>query len=276
MSRDLRPFATNTIYHVTARGNNRDDIFLSDKDRETYLRLWRKYSQELGCDVYAYVLMTNHVHWLVRIGRVPISDVIHSIHSVYARIFNQAHERVGHVFQGRFDSQVCLDDRYILSLCRYIHRNPFKAGLVENLSEYPWSSYPDLCGKRNDTLVTREFWSVFFNDPVVKELRELVEGSVYEPEPEFESHIKHNSFAISNDDKKEKRPDLDKLAGFIATGLQTSTEELQGNGRMQNCVLARKQFIIEAVRNHAYRRSEVARYLKKDRAWVTKVLQKPL
>jgi REP element-mobilizing transposase RayT len=276
MSRDLRPFAINTIYHVTARGNNRDDIFLSDKDRETYLRLWRKYSQELGCDVYAYVLMTNHVHWLVRIGRVPISGVIHSIHSVYARIFNQANERVGHVFQGRFGSQVCMDDKYILSLCRYIHRNPLKAGLVENLSQYPWSSYPDLCGKRNDTLVNRGFWSDYFNRSVAKELRELVEGVAYEPVSEPAPQIKQPRLIITNDNKKEKRPDLDKLAGIIAIGLQTNTEELQGEGRLQNCVQARKKFIIEAVRNHAYRRSEVARYLKKDRSWVTRVLQEPL
>jgi hypothetical protein len=169
-----------------------------------------------------------------------------------------------------------MDDKYILSLCRYIHRNPLKAGLVKNLSQYPWSSYPDLCGKRNDPLVNRGFWSDYFNGSVAKELRELVEGSAYEPETEFEPHIKHTPLIITNDDKKEQRPDLDKLAGIIAIGLQTSTEELQGKGRLHNCVRARKQFIIEAVRNHAYRRSEVARYLKKDRSWVTRVLQEPL
>jgi REP element-mobilizing transposase RayT len=259
MSRDLRPHAINTIYHVTARGNNRDNLFLSDKDREAYLRLWRKYSQELECDVYAYVLMTNHVHWLVR----------------YARIFNQANERVGHVFQGRFGSQVCLDDKYILSLCRYIHRNPLKAGLVENLSEYPWSSYPDLCGKRNDTLVNRGFWSDYFHGSTSNELRELVEGGSDEYDSELQLQTKQSLSRCKILDKKEKRPSLDELAGVMAVELQTTTEELQGTSRLQNCVLARKQLIIEAVRNHAYKRSEVARYLKMDRAFVTRVLQKP-
>lgn len=274
MSRALRPHATNTIYHVTARGNNRDDLFLSDKDREAYLRLWRKYSQELEFDVYAYVLMTNHVHWLVRIGRVPISGVIHSIHSVYARIFNQANERVGHVFQGRFGSQVCLDDKYILSLCRYIHRNPLKAGLVENLSEYPWSSYPDLCGKRNDTLVNMGFWSDYFNGSVAKELRELVEGSAYEPVSELAPQIKQPPLICTNDVKNEKRPGLDVLAAIIAKAFQISAAELQGESRAQNCVLARKHLIISAVQNYAYQRSEVARYLNKDRSLVTKVLER--
>ncbi len=271
MGRDPRPYAINTIYHVTARGNNRDALFLSDKDREVYLRLWRKYSRELEFDVYAYVLMTNHVHWLVRTGRVPISDVIHSIHSVYARIFNQTHERVGHVFQGRFDSQVCLDESYLMSLCRYIHRNPLEAGLSGKLSEYPWSSYLDLCGKRDDFLVNREFWLGYFNEPIAKELNELLEENAEGYELEFAK--KRTPSSSEKNDKNEIRPGLDELAGVIAVSLQTTTEELQGESRVQNCVLARKQFIIEAVRDHAYKRSEVARYLKKDRSLVTKVLQ---
>ena len=93
MGREIRPNAINTVYHVIARGNNREALFLSDIDRETYLRLWKKYSRELEFDIYAYVLMTNHVHWLIRTGRVPISTIIHTIHSVYARIFNQTHKR---------------------------------------------------------------------------------------------------------------------------------------------------------------------------------------
>ncbi len=271
VGRNLRPYATNTVYHVTARGNNRDKLFLSDKDREAYLRLWRKYSRELEFDVYAYVLMTNHVHWLVRTGRVPISDVIHSIHSVYARIFNQTHERVGHVFQGRFNSQVCQDESYLLSLCRYIHRNPLKAGLVENLSEYPWSSYLDLCGKRDDFLVNREFWLGYFNEPIAKELNELLEESAEGYELVFS--IKQTPSSSKKNETNEKRPGLDELAGVITGRLYTTIEEIQGESRIQSCVRARKQLIVEAVRVHAYKRSEVARYLKKDRSLVTKVLQ---
>jgi hypothetical protein len=167
-----------------------------------------------------------------------------------------------------------MDDRYIMSLCRYIHRNPLKAGLVENLSEYPWSSYPDLCGKRNDTLVNRRFWSDYFDGSVTKELHELVEGVAYEHVLEPAPQIKQPPLICTNDVKNEKRPDLDVLAAIIAKAFQVSTSEVQGESRAHNCVLARKQFIIEAVRNHAYRRSEVARYLNKDRSLVTKVLER--
>lgn len=271
MSRGLRPIAINTVYHAIARGNNRDALFLSDMDRQTYLRLWRKYSRELEFDIYAYVLMTNHVHWLIRAGRVPISTIIQAIHSVYARIFNQTHNRVGHVFQGRFESKVCTDEKYILSLCRYIHRNPLEAGLVKNLLEYPWSSYQDLCGKRIDSLVDRGFWLDYFSEPKVKELRQWVEGEV--EEPEFELEIKQAESNCRDIKINEDRTGLDELAGLIAERFQTTIEELQGDSRMLSCVLARKHFIKEAVQIHAYKRAEVARYLKKDRSLVTKVLQ---
>ena len=271
MGRELRPNAINTVYHVIARGNNRDALFLSDMDRETYLRLWRKYSRELEFNIYAYVLMTNHVHWLIHTGRVPISTIIHTVHSVYARIFNQTHERVGHVFQGRFKSQVCKDDKYILSLCRYIHRNPLKAGLVENLLEYPWSSYPDLCGKKIDSLVDRGFWFEYFSEPMAKGLREWVEGKVEEDELEFDA--KQTVPDCKDIQLNEDRPGLNELAGLIAGRFQITIEELQGDSRLPSCVLARKYFIREAVQSHAYKRAEVARYLRKDRSLVTKVLQ---
>jgi hypothetical protein len=146
-----------------------------------------------------------------------------------------------------------------------------EAGLVKNLSKYPWSSYLDLCGKRDDSLVNREFWLGFFNEPIAKELNELLEESAEGYELEFAK--KQIPSSSEKNDRNEKRPGLDELAGVIAVSLQTTTEELQGESRIQNCVLARKQFIIEAVRDHAYKRSEVARYLKKDRSLVTKVLQ---
>lgn len=216
-------------------------------------------------------LMTNHVHWLLHTGRVPISTIIHTIHSLYARIFNQTHKRVGHVFQGRFKSQVCKDDKYLLSLCRYIHRNPLEAGLVKNLSEYPWSSYQDLCGKRIDSLVDRGFWLDYFNEPIAKELRQLVEEQAEENELDFEIKqipLKPRAIQINED-----RPGLSELAGIIAGQFQTTIEGLQGDSRKLSCVQARNHFIKEAVQRHAYKRAEVARYLNKDRSLVTKVLQ---
>lgn len=278
MGRKTRTIATYTLYHVTARGNNREALFLSDKDRETYLGLWRKYRTELEFDVYAYVLMTNHVHWLIRTGRVPISSIVHTIHGLYARIFNQKHQRVGHVFQGRFNADVCTNDRYLLSLCRYIHRNPLEAGIVKNLLNYLWSSYPDLCGLRTDPLVECGFLLGFFGGSTpVEELRRWVEGEEYAQESEIDipEPIPDNMKVpgIRDMERNEARPSLDELTGTVVGCFNITVEELLGDSRAPTHVQARKQFIKEAVRQHAYKRAEVARFLKKDRSLVTKVLQ---
>ncbi|MFZ5645106.1 MAG: transposase [Bacillota bacterium] len=180
MGRRPRDKTPDTVYHVIARGNNREALFLSDKDRITYLELWRKYSSELEFDVYAYVLMTNHVHWMIRAGRVPISSIIHTIHGMYARKFNKTNNRVGHVFQGRFRSEICSNDRYVLSLCRYIHLNPVEAGIVNKPLEYTWSSYLDLCGIRKDPLVQGGFLLDYFNRSGTNGLRRWVEEETTE------------------------------------------------------------------------------------------------
>lgn len=280
MSRGIRINSPNTIYHVMARGNNREALFLTDGDRETYLRLWRKYKNELEFDVYAYVLMTNHVHWLIKTGRVAVSSIVHTIHGLYARIFNQAHERVGHVFQGRFKAEVCLNDRYFLTLCRYIHHNPLEAGLVNNLLDYPWSSYPDICGKRNDSLVKREFLLSFFGDyRTIQRMRQFIEIEVEDKDilpAKFEAELEGELEASPDVDyiqENEERPSMNELAKLAALNFNITINELQGDSRAPAHVQARKWFIQEAVRRHAFRRVEVARYLKKDRSLITKVLQ---
>jgi len=272
--RDKTP---DTVYHVIARGNNREALFLSDKDRNSYLELWRKYSREFEFEVYAYVLMTNHVHWMIRTGRVPISSIIHTIHGRYARTFNKKNNRVGHVFQGRFRSEICSDDRYVLALCRYIHLNPVEAGIVKKPLEYPWSSYKDLCGLRKDPLVKSEFLLGYFNRSGVTGFRRWVEEETTE-----EMEQQHNICGVSNKlkpsngnkEKKliENRPDLKKLAEDAAGLFKMSPDELKSDSKLPSCVAARKDFIRRAVLEYAYRRSEVARFLKKDRSLITKVL----
>ncbi len=155
MGRPLRDFPTpNTVYHVICRGNNRQEIFLDHRDYFRYLELWRKYRGELDFDVYAYVLMPNHVHWLLKTGTTPLPEIIHRMHSTYARWFNHRHERTGHLFQGRYKSFVCDTDSYLLVLARYIHLNPVRAGLVQDVHHYPWSSFPVYCGREDGFLNT--------------------------------------------------------------------------------------------------------------------------
>lgn len=136
---------------------------MDNRDYFRYLDLWRQNKAEMDLHVYAYVLMTNHVHWLLKTGITPLSEIIHRIHSTYARWFNHRHERVGHLFQGRCKNFICADETYLLTLARYIHQNPVRSGLAKSVHLYPWSSYHLYASARKDDLVTTDFLLNYFS-----------------------------------------------------------------------------------------------------------------
>ena len=131
------PFA---LYHVTARGNERRALFRDDHDREMYLSRIAHYRERFRFQLLAYCLMTNHVHLAIRTGAAPLSKIMAGLHSSYAEYFNRRHERVGHLFQGRYKAFIVQEDRYLHALLRYVHLNPVRAGLVRRANDYFWSS----------------------------------------------------------------------------------------------------------------------------------------
>jgi REP element-mobilizing transposase RayT len=115
-------------------------VFRDDRDREGYLARLARYRERFRFQLLAYCLMTNHVHLALRAGPVPLSRIMAGLHSTYTQWFNWRHHRVGHLFQGRYKAFLVQEDRYLVALVRYIHRNPVEARLVARASEYPWSS----------------------------------------------------------------------------------------------------------------------------------------
>ena len=150
MARKTRLASDSGIYHVMLRGVNRQDIFECDKDYLKFVSLMERVAfpvDETGqripplLIIYAYCLMPNHVHLLVREQKPGVSDVIKWISGTYAGYFNVKYEHVGHLFQDRFRSEVVNDWEYFLTLMRYIHQNPVAGGLVNKVSDYRWSSW---------------------------------------------------------------------------------------------------------------------------------------
>ena len=150
MARKARLASDSGVYHVILRGVNRQDIFESDKDYLKFLSLLERVAfpvDETGrrieplLVIYAYCLMPNHVHLLVREQKCGLSDTIKWISGTYAGYFNQKYEHVGHLFQDRFRSEVVNDMEYFVTLLRYIHQNPIAGGLVSNVKDYRWSSW---------------------------------------------------------------------------------------------------------------------------------------
>jgi REP element-mobilizing transposase RayT len=140
MARPLRLEYPGAVYHVIVRGNERRAVFRDDGDRELYLARVAHYQKRFGFRVYAYCLMTNHIHLAIEAGKVPLSRIMLGLQGSYTQAFNRRHDRVGHLFQGRYKALVVQKDRYLLALVRYIHVNPVQAGMVQKPSEYRWSS----------------------------------------------------------------------------------------------------------------------------------------
>ena len=139
-----------------ARGIERREIFKDDQDRELFLGRLAIVLDESQIQCYAWALLPNHFHLLLRTGPTPLSKVMRRLMTGYAVTFNKRHRRSGHLFQNRYKSIVCEEDPYLLELIRYIHLNPLRAKLVKNLKEldkYPWTGHSAILGRRKNPLI---------------------------------------------------------------------------------------------------------------------------
>ena len=147
MARPLRLEFTGALYHVTSRGDGRDDIYLSDDDRFAWLDTFAHVCKRFNWVCHAYCLMTNHYHLLIETPDANLSNGMRQLNGVYTQNFNRAHQRVGHVFQGRFKAILVEKDSYLLELARYVVLNPLRAKMVRRIEQWPWSSFHATCGQ---------------------------------------------------------------------------------------------------------------------------------
>lgn len=141
MSRPLRIEFPDALYHVTARGDRREDIFEDDEDRRAFLGILSQVVAQFNWLCYAWCLMDNHYHLLIQTPDGNLSKGMRQLNGVYTQASNRRHHRVGHLFQGRFKAILVDSDAYLLELARYVVLNPVRAGLVKRAQDWPWSSY---------------------------------------------------------------------------------------------------------------------------------------
>jgi putative transposase len=143
MGRLPRPTEECLVYHALNRGNNRADVFADESDHEAFHAALSRTQERYPMQLYGYCLMTNHFHLLLRPGPgQSISRILQSLTVARTWRHHRWHHTVGHVWQGRFRSPVIQDDSHLLIVLRYIEASPLRAGMVTDLGEYPWSSYP--------------------------------------------------------------------------------------------------------------------------------------
>ena len=142
MPRRARVTLPGIAHHVIQRGNNRQACFYMDDDYETFLEWLEKYSAQTGCQIHAYVLMTNHVHLLVTPkAQQSLALMMKHLGQRYVQYVNRTYQRSGSLWEGRFRSCLVQSNRYVFSCYRYIELNPVRAAMVEHPAEYRWSSY---------------------------------------------------------------------------------------------------------------------------------------
>jgi REP element-mobilizing transposase RayT len=157
MSRSWRIEYPGALYHVLSRGNERREIFVDDDDRRMFIDTLGEMAERFELDIAAYALMGNHYHLLLRTRRGNLSRSMQWFGVTYTNRFNSLNSHSGHLFQGRFKSMIVQNDAYLLRLSYYIHRNPVRAGIVERLAEYRWSSYANYAyGKKGPVWLNTE------------------------------------------------------------------------------------------------------------------------
>ncbi|MEA2013896.1 MAG: transposase [Thermodesulfobacteriota bacterium] len=174
MTRPLRIQFEDACYHVTCRGNARQDIFLDDSDRLFFLGLLQRSSEIYQVRILAYALMTNHFHLLVKTPLANLQEFMRHFNISYTSHFNKNHRRVGHLYQGRYKSFLIDADNYLMEVSRYIHLNPVRVRAQDSLSlterqqslnRYPWSSYPGYISEsQRKSLITYSDVLHYFGD----------------------------------------------------------------------------------------------------------------
>ena len=160
MARQARLDAPGTLHHVMIRGIERSPIFRGDQDRQDFVFRMGMLAQETGTKIVAWALMSNHVHLLFFSGPSGISKFMRRLLTGYALRYNRRHRRNGHLFQNRYKSIICEEERYLLELVRYIHLNPLRAAMVKSMGQldhYPWSGHMVLVGKGKTDWQEREY-----------------------------------------------------------------------------------------------------------------------
>jgi REP element-mobilizing transposase RayT len=240
-------FGPGLLYHVVVRGNHREAVFLGHPDYETYLHRLAVYRARYAMTLHAYCLMPNHVHLVLGTAALPLDRFMQGLQQSYTQRFNRRYAQVGHVFQGRYKALLCETDEYLVTLVRYVHQNPVRAGLATRAEDYPYSGHRAYLGGVATALVDPTFVLRLVGG--TSGYVRLVAGDPVDIEPG------------ATEDSMARRPPRASLAaalGVLARGLRVDVEVLHGLGRGGPASWARALAAYVLVRRLGYRVTDVA------------------
>jgi putative transposase len=178
LPRKKREWYPGAVYHITNRGNHRNDIFRDGEDYLVYLAILKESLDKFKSILYCYCLMTNHVHLIIKTTDIEIGQLMKNLNSLYTKSFNIKYNLVGHLYQGRYFSEPIENDSYVLEASKYVHLNPVKAKMVNRPEEYQWSSYGMYIGTAKEKLISSDSILGYFKGNSRLIYKEYVEGGL--------------------------------------------------------------------------------------------------
>lgn len=252
MGRKQRLEIEGGIYHVIQRGNNKEFVFEDDKDKEYLIDLFRLLSGN-GCMIYGYVIMGNHYHLILRVHGETLQSAMHRLNLRYSKYFNRRYERSGHVFQGRYMAIPVGDKRYLLSVLRYVHQNPVRAGICRRVDQYRWSSDGYYRENKNEWVETGLVLDMFSAERNTA-LKRYSEFMAEEETGDYEKtngigEIPEGHAIEKNDGERTDRKSLDDI--LLATGVSEKEFQLIKSGSRKRSLTGFKlAYVREAIKSN--------------------------
>ena len=287
MPRLPRLHAPGATYHVTARGNHRQDIFFKRTDRQALDEIMAHAQQRTGARVHAYCWTTTHLHLLVQVGILPLGVLMQRVCARLARFSQKNLSTTGHLFENRYHALLVDADSYFLELLRYIHLDPVRAGLVDSPSRYIWSSHRTYLGKAIQAWVHTEFALGLFSDEPSR-ARVLYEQFINEQvgRPctiELKGHP--NDRRVLGDDRFLQQLEIPALPRFASTTLEqlaneicrehgVTLESLRSPHRQRVLCRIRAHLAQHAIAERAASLSQVARFLNRSASALTRAIDR--
>lgn len=278
MSRKPRLFYPGAFYHVMLRGNAKQVIFGEQEAYHQFEYYLAEGLMQHSHRLHAYCWMGNHLHMLLQSADSPLSEMMQVLSQRYTRWFNHRHDRVGHLFQGRYKALLVDADAYLLELVRYIHLNPVRAGLVDEVGHYQWSSHHAYLGSRTTPWLTtdwvmRQFdedldaarsrYLRFLGEPVDEQRQEELSRGTAEGRIIGDDRFRQKMEKSSRKQPARDIP-LEQIVALVAREVGVSERELCSGSRRHAITQARAMITLLAMDEGSRTLSETADYFGRD------------
>lgn len=276
MPRKHRIHYFRAFYHVMLRGNNQQNIFFANAHRLQFYHYLSEAHMLYDCKIHLFCLMTNHVHLVIEVGHIPLTKIMHNITSRYARYLNKQQNRKGYLFEGRYQAVLIQNEKYLLELCYYIHMNPLKAGITNNISRYHWSSHLAYNAQEKIPWLTTSFILELLKKHIKSKCQHyayfIQDREKYYTKPTFCSLDDHGNLIISDAINTHNQHlqhnklvilPLNEIANCICKEMQITPEKLISSSLDRHVVLARSMVTYFAHYRAKYQLIDIANYLER-------------